>query len=184
MAEGKAGHLEPEMKEFLGQSQITYSKKWWRTGSPKASSLRKSIIFDDNLATDQIVDDPLKATAQSQPLHATRYNPTALDVQFAEPPRSGVFSYHKWPQYFSTYQTHFGSIPSQKDLAAKAEQSNMIPGYSGFVPGKYAGNVIGCTVEQGNLKAENHLRSTRQAGYYNVSGSPGTFATTKFTVKE
>ncbi|EER02779.1 hypothetical protein Pmar_PMAR003772 [Perkinsus marinus ATCC 50983] len=43
-----------------------------------------------------------------------------------------------------------------------------IPGYSGFIPGTYAGNIIGTGFNKGKLDADAHLRTTAQARRFGV----------------
>lgn len=56
-------------------------------------------------------------------------------------------------------------------------QPPSISGYSGFVPGKYAGNIVSGTYNQTNLDSEGHLSKTAQASRFGRSatgmGHPG-----------
>eukprot|EP00927_Polykrikos_kofoidii_P071469 TRINITY_DN67730_c0_g1_i1.p1 TRINITY_DN67730_c0_g1~~TRINITY_DN67730_c0_g1_i1.p1 ORF type:complete len:181 (+),score=33.22 TRINITY_DN67730_c0_g1_i1:71-544(+) len=61
--------------------------------------------------------------------------------------------------YQTSYQTGSGTAAQVRD----GDDPKTIAGYSGFVPGKYAGNVIGGTFNKSNEDAQEHLKQTAQA---------------------
>jgi hypothetical protein len=76
----------------------------------------------------------------------------------------GVFYFGKRNQQTTQYRIGSGSNHAftNKDATGN-DPPPSISGYSGFIPGKYAGNVIGGTYNQCNYLADIHLRSTCQA---------------------
>jgi len=67
--------------------------------------------------------------------------------------------------YQTSYQTGSGTAAHFKDVDAPAT----ISGYSGFIAGKYAGNIVGGTFNKTNEDAETHLLSTAQAMRFGAS---------------
>merc|ERR1719160_2479244 len=61
--------------------------------------------------------------------------------------------------YQSSYQTGSGTAAHFKNDAADVP---FVSGYSGHIPGKYAGNVIGGTFIADKKEAEEHLKTTLQ----------------------
>jgi len=64
--------------------------------------------------------------------------------------------------YHTQYQTGSGTAAHFKE----DEPSKLISGYSGHIPGKYAGNIIGGTFDKTNADAVEHLKTTSQAGRF------------------
>lgn len=86
----------------------------------------------------------------------------SLDSPSKAPEKSeGVFGWGKKPQYYTCYQVGSGSRHNFSSV--RENKPTVVSGYSGFIPGKYAGNIIGGTFNQTNFDAENHLRRTVQA---------------------
>ena len=118
-----------------GASRVVKSpaEHWWRTSSPETSPRG----------------------------HRT------YEVDVAEPavdnrPSLGVFGYTRRPEYSSNYQVGHSPANFPRTVPSVGGFS-LIPGYSGFIPGKAAGNCIGGTFARSNLDAECHLRTTLQA---------------------
>jgi len=61
--------------------------------------------------------------------------------------------------YQSQYQTGSGTAAHFKDES----HIKNTPGYSGFIAGKYAGNIVGGTYMKSNEDASSHLQTTAQA---------------------
>merc|ERR1719238_1342299 len=81
----------------------------------------------------------------------------------------GVFGWGKRGKFESQYQTGCGTAHHFKVDGESLPPT--ISGYSGFIPGKYAGNVVGGTFNQSNYDAENHLRRTVQAMHHSPDQS-------------
>jgi len=128
-------------------AQVTYSRPetWWRTDSPRG------------------VPDADQDAREEQWMKTYReeVEPEAEDLQGV--PKTGVFSWRKRPEYKSNYQVGFA--PATKSAVNGA---GSVSGYSGFIPGKYAGGSLGCTFNAANIEAENHLKRTAQAVRYGV----------------
>jgi len=89
----------------------------------------------------------------------------SVDTAKAPSPNTqGVFGWGKRGKFESQYQTGSGTAHHFKVDGESLPPT--ISGYSGFIPGKYAGNVVGGTFNQSNYDAENHLRRTVQAMKY------------------
>lgn len=100
-------------------------------------------------------DSPLKG--QEQDFSLTKAAAPSPNTQ-------GVFGWGKRGKFESQYQTGSGTAHHFKVDGESLPPT--ISGYSGFIPGKYAGNVVGGTFNQSNYDAENHLRRTVQAMKY------------------
>jgi len=90
--------------------------------------------------------------------------PEAADLEGV--PKNGVFSWRKRPEYKSVYQVGF--CPA---TTSAVNGAGTVSGYSGFIPGKYAGGSLGCTFSAANVEAENHLKRTAQAVRFGVVDS-------------
>eukprot|EP00388_Colpodella_angusta_P005375 GDKJ01016672.1.p1 GENE.GDKJ01016672.1~~GDKJ01016672.1.p1 ORF type:complete len:170 (+),score=27.86 GDKJ01016672.1:36-545(+) len=168
MSTGKASETQPELREFTKNSVIKQSDKWWRTESPPPA---------------RFGDDPHShVKPQREPYFSERkandYKVTQIDIDYAEPPRNGVFSYQRWPQYFTTNQVGLAPLEADPRRHEKRDTMGCISGYSGFIPGKIAGNCVGGTFAQSNVEATTHLNKTRQSNDYPE------YTRTKFIVKE
>eukprot|EP00448_Togula_jolla_P014773 CAMPEP_0170582074 /NCGR_PEP_ID=MMETSP0224-20130122/7384_1 /TAXON_ID=285029 /ORGANISM="Togula jolla, Strain CCCM 725" /LENGTH=152 /DNA_ID=CAMNT_0010905263 /DNA_START=62 /DNA_END=520 /DNA_ORIENTATION=- len=76
---------------------------------------------------------------------------------------------HDRPRGYAThYQTGSGTAPHFEDSV----EHKSISGYSGFIPGKYAGNVVGGTYTKSINDAKKHLRTTQQAVKVNPGPPP------------
>lgn len=122
---------------------LSNSKTWWRSDSPR---------------TERFSDEGAEGGARAR---------TPSPDHLAGVPFSGVFSVRKRPQYQSQYQVGFG--PATKN-PPKGERPGSVTGYSGFIAGKYAGNVIGTTYSASGFDCENHLLRTSQAAFMNKAG--------------
>jgi hypothetical protein len=118
---------------------------WWRTDSPRG-----------------VPDD--EAEAQERQWMSTYKEPEPEGPELDGIPKTGVFSWRKRPEYKSCYQVGYG--PATRTAV---NGTGTISGYSGFIPGKYAGGSLGCTFNAAGIEAENHLKRTAQAVRYGVS---------------
>jgi hypothetical protein len=118
---------------------------WWRSDSPRG------------------VPDPEAEAREEEWMKTYREEkePEAAELQGV--PKNGVFSWRKRPEYKSVYQVGF--CPATQ---AAVNGSGTVSGYSGFIPGKYAGGSLGCTYSAASIEAENHLKRTAQAVRFGV----------------
>lgn len=156
MSTAKSAELQPELREFLKNSVIKQSDKWWRTESPPPMR-----YGDDPHAHIKPKREPEFSEAK-----ANQYEPTQMDIDFNEPARHGVFSYQRWPQFHTTNQVGFAPLRADPNRHEKSTEFGAIAGYSGFIPGKSSGNCVGTTFTQSNAAATEHLNKTRQAQAY------------------
>ncbi|CEM25774.1 unnamed protein product [Vitrella brassicaformis CCMP3155] len=142
-AADKANTVPIHIREFLRTSHPVTSPYWWRSPSP--GEVRRK------------ADEERPATPPPPHLKGV--------------PRSGVFSHQKWPQYLTTYQVAYSPFGHFKPW--DEEKPGSIPGYSGYLPGKEAGNVIGKTYCKARDAAIEGLRKTRQAIIYQQQDTNG-----------
>lgn len=137
---------------YLTDATISRSQPdtWWRTESPRDKDEQQDIL---------------------QWTHEYNTKPKTPEPEtIRDCPTTGVFSWRKRPEHLSQYQVGLGPVGPYKaeDTDARA---GTISGYSGFIPGKYAGNTVGGTFNQSNYDAEQHLMRTAQAIQYGVAAS-------------
>eukprot|EP00928_Gymnodinium_smaydae_P006253 TRINITY_DN12191_c0_g1_i1.p1 TRINITY_DN12191_c0_g1~~TRINITY_DN12191_c0_g1_i1.p1 ORF type:complete len:271 (+),score=36.43 TRINITY_DN12191_c0_g1_i1:99-815(+) len=113
----------------------TPEARWWRTDSPDAEGRPDGVPWSDRSGR-SVPEAP---------------SPTRGVLGFGR--RSGPSTYR------SQYQTGSGTAANFQDTCPR----KTISGYSGFVAGKYAGNVVGGTFNKTNDHAQLHLSTTQQA---------------------
>jgi len=123
----------------------TPPERWWRSNSP---------VVDRD-------DPPDHPQPASQVLENGSLSSTRGVLGFGR--RTGACRYQ------SQYQV--GSAPSAQ-FRLHAEQPKTVSGYSGHIPGKYAGNVIGGTYNKTLVDAEEYLKTTPQTDVYGPRATP------------
>jgi len=145
-------------------------EKWWRSNSPMRQADRD---FSD--LTNR------EGAATAPPCHGTERSGDFDSIVAQRTPRGGQargfetrgvlgWGRRTGPSCFrSQYQTgsgttaHFVPPIDSSPMGLGRNTPPSISGYSGFIPGKYAGNVVGATYSETNKGAETHLRKTHQA---------------------